>query len=62
MHKTQDSQHSHASQVCLTSVCSGIDQTATPPLILQIRPGNMYILAGNAENLDFQITPNGEVI
>lgn len=26
------------------------------------RTENLYILAGNAENLEFQITPKGEVI
>jgi hypothetical protein len=25
------------------------------------RTSNLYILAGNLENLEFQITPNGEV-
>jgi hypothetical protein len=25
------------------------------------RTSNLYILAGNTENLEFQITPNGEV-
>jgi hypothetical protein len=25
------------------------------------RTNNLYILAGNTENLEFQITPNGEV-
>lgn len=26
------------------------------------RTNNLYILAGNAEDLEFQITPNGEVL
>ena len=26
------------------------------------RTGNLYILAGNTENLEFQITPSGEVL
>ncbi len=25
------------------------------------RTNNLYVLAGNTENLEFQITPNGEV-
>ncbi|MFE1744600.1 DUF6888 family protein [Coleofasciculus sp. H7-2] len=25
------------------------------------RTSNLYVLAGNTENLEFQITPNGEV-
>jgi hypothetical protein len=25
------------------------------------RANNLYVLAGNTENLEFQITPNGEV-
>jgi hypothetical protein len=36
--KLQDSQHSHVSRACLTSVCSGTDQTAMAALIPQIRP------------------------
>jgi hypothetical protein len=26
------------------------------------RTNNLYVLAGNTENLEFQITPNGEVL
>jgi hypothetical protein len=26
------------------------------------RTSNLYVLAGNTENLEFQITPNGEVL
>jgi hypothetical protein len=29
---------------------------------IDIRTSNLYILAGNTENLEFQITPNGEVL
>ncbi|MBR8831323.1 MAG: hypothetical protein N5P05_002119 [Chroococcopsis gigantea SAG 12.99] len=26
------------------------------------RTNNLYVLAGNAENLEFQITPDGEIL